>query len=586
MSYDILLINAHRDYLGLGPLIYCITIGINLLCVYLKEKGYNVGLFRGSAHEAMEWMEEIMRKDGAKTVGFYCDYANQTLVEELSVKVKETWNLPVFTGGPQAVGLGEDFFRKSHCDVVVRGDGEFTLPDLLDVYIKNEKKISEIKGISYIQEGKMVCRPERKAIEDLDSLPWPDFRLEKNHEAWTYLPVMTGRGCPYQCAFCYEGSNTKKVRLRSVENVIKEIRCHFERHPQVKYIFFVDDTFTLDPKRVEKFCKELSRMRKEKDFVWFCDAHVQTLFRWPEMLRQMTEAGMVKVYLGIESGSDRVLELYRKNTTGEMIKTAVENCVKAGVPLIKGNIITGGPLESNETIEADAELIKDLLHIAPGCFDPFDSFLIPYEKTSIKDNPGDFGIQLLPERDLHGLEDIPLTETDNLFWLDILKKETDFRRLILKIMRELYLNGKVPHETLLTCYGLAYRYDIYSGWLLNVFPSHHLYHSYYKLLARNILKHSEDIKGDLLLCRPCRVFEIWNTVIYERGYPCIDKYILSPLEYELLLLCSGKVRLCEILDITYESFGERSDGRNVFKRDVLTVLKSFEERRWIAYSYF
>ncbi|RJR06703.1 radical SAM protein [Candidatus Parcubacteria bacterium] len=584
MAYDILLINAHRDHFGSVP--EDITIGVNLLTVFLREKGYNASVFRGSAHETMGWIEERIKEEGVKSTGFYCDYENFTLVEELGRKIKEKWAIPVFAGGPQSVGLGEDFLRKSLCDVIVHGDGEFTLLDLM-AYIKNEKKLEEIDGISYLDsEGNMIKGPSRKPVEDLDSLPWPDFRMDRGHKTWRILPVMSGRGCPYQCAFCYEGSNTRKVRFRSVENVMKEICCHFERHPQLKYIFFVDDTFTLDPKRVEKFCRELSRLRKERDFVWFCEGHVQTLFKWPEMLQQMAESGMVKLFLGIESGSDRVLELYRKKTTVEMIRSVIKNSVKAGIPQITGNIIIGGPIESPETLEDGRELITELLHMAPGRFDSIGFFLMPYPNTAIKGNPGDFGISLLPERELHGLEDIPLTETDSLSWTDMFKARFDFNRKILKTMRDLYMTGKVPHETLLTNYGLAYRYGVHTRWLINVFTLNPIYHSYYQLLARNILKHSGDIKGELLLCRPCRVFEIWNTIIYDGGYPRIDKHVLSPLEYELLLLCSGKLRLSEILDRTGESVGQRFDSRDDFKREVFTLLKSFEERRWIAYSYF
>ncbi len=583
--YDILLINTHREHFS--TISEDINIGINLLTVFLKEKGYNVALFRGSAHEAIKWTEEIMKKDGAKTMGFYCDYANQTLVEEFSRKVKETWNVPVFTGGPQAVGLGEDFFRKSHCDVVVRGDGEFTLLDLLDVYIKNEKKLSEIDGISYIQEGKVVCRPDRKAVEDLDSLPWPDFRMEKNHKSWVYLPVLTGRGCPYRCAFCYEGGNTKTVRFRSVESIIKEIQCHFERHPQIKHIFIADDTFTLNPQRVEKFCRELSRMRKERDFIWFCEAHVQPLLKWPEMLEQMVEAGMIKILLGIESGSDRVLELYRKSITTEMIKTVMKNCVKAGVSQILGNIIIGGPIESNETLQADLELIKELLYIAPGKFDPSCFFLIPHINTAIKLNPGDFGIHLLPERDLQALEDIPQTETDNLSWVDMFNAKIDFNKKTLAIMKELYVKGKIPLETIINCYRLLRKYCVYSIWIPNVFAVNPVEHLYYQYLSGGIMKHSQDIKGkSLLLCRPQRVFELWNTVSYERGYPLIDKYVLSPVEYELLLLCSGKLPLNEIIKRVYETSGDGFDTGENFESFSMEILKNFEDRRWIGYSDF
>ncbi|MCX8131425.1 MAG: radical SAM protein [Clostridia bacterium] len=586
MTYDILLINTHRENWGSVP--EDISIGQNLLTVFLKEKGYSAALFRGFAHEAMEWIERKMAEDGALTVGFYCDYENSTLVTEISRYIKEKWGIPVFVGGPQAVGLNQSFLEKSGCDAIIRGDGEFPLLELLDLYIKGEKSRAELDGISYLDEsGEMVCRPDRKPIEDLDSLPWPDFRLEKGHESWSILPVMTGRGCPYHCAFCYEGNNTRRVRFRSVQNVLDEITCHFGRHPNCKYIFFIDDTFTLDPKRVEQFCTGLKRLRQKKDFVWFCEGHVQTLYKWPEMLKQMADAGLVKLFLGIESGSDEVLSLYKKQTTAEMMEFVVRESVKAGIPQITGNIIVGGPLESPETLEAGANLVTRLMELAPGRFESLGFFLMPYPNTAITKRPQDFGLRLLSERETQGLEDIPLTETEAFTWMELFNARHRLNKHLYNTMMKMYTGGKIPHDVIIGNYRLAYRYGVYSRWFINVFIKHPIYNRYYQLMARNAVCRSQDIaKHELYSWHPQRVFEIWNTLSLDSGFPQINDYVFSPLEYELLLLCSGKLRLGEILDRLYAGFGSRFESRDAFDGTVLKLLEGFEEKRWLAYARF
>ncbi len=586
MSYDILLLDVHRDYFGSVP--EDISVGLNMLTVFLREKGYMAEMFRGFSAEALKWINEKMDKEGAKTIGFYSDYENIWLLPGFCRYIKGKWNIPVFIGGPQATGIDEEFMEKSGCDAVVLGEGEFALLELLDSYINKNKKVEEIEGLCCKDgQGKIVFTPDRKPIEDLDGLPWPDFRLEKGHEKWNIIPVMTGRGCPYRCAFCYEGGNTRKVRFRKVGNVLDEIKTHFQRHPNCKYIFFIDDTFTLDPARVNEFCKGLSELRKEKDFVWFCEGHVQTLYRWPEMMEQMAQAGLVKLFIGIESGSNEVLSLYRKQTTKEMIETVIKESVKAGIKQITGNIIVGGPVESDETLKEDINLIINLMDIAPGSFDSLGFFLMPYPGTAVSITPEKFGIKLVTERTAQALEDIPLTETEQFSWIKLFNVRNELNRQIVKKMDDFYINGKIPEDIIITNYKLAHKYGVYSRWFINIFRHHPLYHRYYNLISCEALKRSCDIKPDRLLSwHPQRVFELWGLISYEKGYPQIGSYILSPLEYELLLLSSGKLRLKEVLNIAYSSYGSSFETEKDFQEEALKVIYKFEQMRWLAYARF
>ncbi len=583
---DILLVNVHRD--GWSFLNGGLAIGLNLLAVFLKERGYNAAVHMGAACGADELMRISPGGGRPGSVGLYCDYENMTLVRGLAARIKEKYAVPVFIGGPQAPGLGAKFIEDSRCDAVVRGEGEYSLLELLDSIFRGGKKFSEIEGISYIDPEKgFVETPDRQPIEELDSLPHPDFRLEKGHEKWNSFPVMTGRGCPYRCAFCHEGAGAKKVRLRSVESVLAEIKTQFARHPQCKYLFFIDDTFTLNPKRVESFCDGLAELRRDIDFVWFCEGHVQTLARNPEMLYRMSAAGLAKLFIGVESGSDRVLSLYRKQTGREMIIKVVSEAEKAGIAHIAGNIILGGPVESPETIEESLTLVKALLKTAPGRFDTAGFFFIPYPVTAITRDPGKFGMKTLCRRENHSLEDIPLSETAAMKWEELLAARLEFNRAVQKEMKKIYSEGGVPHETILQSYKLLINYGVYSRWIAQTYPENAFKNNYYTLLAGGGVKRSEEIIAqEFHSWRPQRTFEIWNGVSFDDGYPAVGRDVLSPLQYELLLLCSGKIKLGEVMEKAFLKFGGLFSGRAEFEAEAGAVLNEFEQKGWMAYSRF
>lgn len=194
---------------------------------------------------------------------------------------------------------------------------------------------------------------------------------------------------------------------------------------------------------------------------------------------------------------------------------------------------------------------------------------------------------MLREREPHALEDIPLSESKTLTWQDMFNARRELNRQLLKTMNQLFTSGDVPHETIVANYRLAMDYGVYSRWLINVFAGYHIAHNYYQLMARNAVSRSNTIPGDNLLSwHPQRVFTLWNTVSFDKGYPRIGSQVLSPLEYELLICCSGKSRLSEVLENTYDSFGEVFNSKESFKKEILRIMRSFEKQRWLVYSRF
>jgi radical SAM superfamily enzyme YgiQ (UPF0313 family) len=588
MTIDILLINARQDALGEGGRDKSINIGLALLASFVKKNGYSAGIFRGFIHQIMEWAETVAGKENFRCAGFYCDNENYMHVSQIIKNFKNKWNVPVVAGGPQSAYLGREFLIESGCDVIIHGEAEYTLLEVLSHFTGGGSRLSQITGISFLDESaNFVKTPDRQPIEDLDALPFPDYLMEKNSLDWHGFPVMSGRGCPYRCAFCHEGNTGGKIRFRSVKNVIDEIKYHFDRHPRARHIFFSDDTFTADPRRVEALSKELAALRKEKDFMWHCMGHVRPIAKNPEMLESMVESGLGRLFLGVESGSDEVLEKYGKHSSAEMIESVVSKAVAAGVPQISGNIIMGGYMASEEMSKEDLAFSERLMRIGPGKVELSGGFLMPYPGTAVRRDPDAYGLRLCLERESHALTDMPLTATEKMPWDKLIGDGFDFNIGLYSIMKKMYLDGEVADDTILQNYILAVKYGLGSLWLTRIFAANPVDDAYFKMLASDIIIASKDISEDEINSwHPQRVFEICGAVEYAGGGAFISGRKLSALEYELLLLCSGKNTLSKVYTAAREKFLSGSNDESGFAKSFKTAVEKMESLRWIGYTRF
>ncbi|MDE5831419.1 MAG: B12-binding domain-containing radical SAM protein [Desulfovibrio sp.] len=348
--YDLLLINTHRqrDFDGGG---YADWLGVRLLASYIEDCGYSARVFSGFTHECVEILREELPR-GVKVVGFACDYDNWREVMNLAKMIKEEYGVPVIVGGHQAIALDKDFLEKSGVLAIVRGEGEIPLHGLMQYLIDGAGSLADIPGLTYLEDGAEKRTPSPPPIENLDALPFIDPSLcLDSHFRDRYATVITARGCPFQCAFCYEGGNTRRVRWRSVDNVMAELKEMLASTPELRFALFVDDTFTLNKKRIAEFCDKLRVYREERDFCWFAEAHASTILKHPEIIPMMVDAGLASLQIGVESGSERVLRGYNKKTTPQMLKEAVAICKEASVVHVPANIIVGGAFETRETIE-------------------------------------------------------------------------------------------------------------------------------------------------------------------------------------------------------------------------------------------
>jgi radical SAM superfamily enzyme YgiQ (UPF0313 family) len=578
----ILLLNIKRPVNGLnsGPLD---CLGLFYLAAVLENKGYDPWVFHGLAGDAPDVIEKNIKEKNIGAIGFSCDYQNRTAVEELCRFVKSKYDdIAVIAGGPQTVALGSEFLKESKCDYIVRGEAEETLPELLDYIVCSKGDITQIKGVCRAgKDGSLETFGERQPIEDLDSLPLPAYHRAVEGGGQYGGTVFTGRGCPFSCAFCYQSNHKKKVRLRSIKSVIKEIESNLDKNKDLKYITVMDDTFTLNPQRVAEFCDEFKKLRKERNIVWYCEAHVRTLAKHPEMLKNMAEAGLLRLQIGVESGCRQILDIYAKNTTPEEIEFVVREAVKCKIPQIATNLIIGGPLESEKTTEETIAFAEKLLNIAPGVIDITTGFLRPYPGTAISKDPAAFGLKLSVDNEIKSFDDYPPVSVDGLSAEDIIASRVKTARSISKTMQRLLKENKITYATILSQYSAAREYGVTSMWYINVLKKNAFLDEYFRLISEGAAVRMAGVPEDeLIQWRPQRTFEIWRIVDMRNGYPQIDGYVLSPLEFELLLHSSGKLTFSEVIDGLYEIFGDKFDDKNTLTQQVSILLKKFDSLYW------
>jgi anaerobic magnesium-protoporphyrin IX monomethyl ester cyclase len=244
-------------------------------------------------------------------------------------------------------------------DVVVRGEGESTLLELLKAYSSGDD-YSSIAGITMNRktwsDGKFVdeiiSTPDRPFNQDLDSLPFPARRLLPNQSyiqfgrkkyGYSITTVMSTRGCPYECEFCSNVIFGGSYRERSARNVVDEI----EQALAVGYdrISFADDVFTLRRNRVLEVCAEIKG--RGLQFNWECLARVDSLDDATYL--EMYQAGCRRVYFGIESGDDTVLKLMNKKITADEARHAVMAAHQAGLE-VGAFFILFYPGETNQSV--------------------------------------------------------------------------------------------------------------------------------------------------------------------------------------------------------------------------------------------
>jgi len=334
-----------------------------------KDKTIHVGLGYLASYARLEDPEiefslldtrVATKKETKKFYQTDFDLIGITVLSPVYYEVIEVFNFirtnkpdtPICLGGPYVTTIMKEVFEDTPADFAVYGEGEITFSQLLS-HLKGKMPIEEIEGIMYQKDGAIVTNPPRDQIEDLDSIPYPAYDLFKM-DRYPMHRLVSSRGCPYKCVFCNSSSIwLGKWRKRDPEKVVDEIEYLIKNYKK-KTVFFNDNSFNVDLKRVETFCHTI--LERNLKILWSTPVRVEIITS--EIAQLMKKSGCYNVGIGIESANNSILENMQKKNSIEAIQKGIRIFKDAGIEVL-GQFVIGSPGDTYETVKESIEFAKN-----------------------------------------------------------------------------------------------------------------------------------------------------------------------------------------------------------------------------------
>ncbi len=335
-------------------------LGLPTLAAWLERRGHDVAIVDGHAEglSLARPQRQLAKLGHPDWIGIT---AMTPVVPQALALARSCRRLfpgvPIVMGGAHATVLPDDLLAHSEVDCVARGEGE----RILEALVAGEPW-DGIPGLSWRSEGRVVHNPDRSLLEDLDQLPSPAWHLLPMRRyrpglgTYRQLPamsLMTGRGCPNRCTYCFNIFG-RRVRRQSPERVVEEM-ARLERDHGVRQIQFYDDTFTLQRSWLEAFCEGL--VRRLPKVTWTCYGRVDRVDA--ESLGLMAHAGCHQICFGVESGDPEVLGTIDKRIGPDQVRRAVDLTRRSGIEP-RGTFMFGNQGETEASMQRTLDLALDL----------------------------------------------------------------------------------------------------------------------------------------------------------------------------------------------------------------------------------
>lgn len=311
-----------------------VPLGILYLASHLRAKGFGVTVFDTTFSSRVD-LFRVLETEPPSILGVYSNLMTRTNVLEILRVAKEAgWKTVV--GGPEPPAYIPEYLDAG-ADVVVIGEGELTLEELLPaLHIGEPQNLQQIHGIAFRREDGSICHtPPRAQISDLDSQLWPSrdsVDIERYLRTWRErhgsgsVAMITARGCPYHCKWCSHAVYGKTHRRRRPDCVVDELEWIIQRyHPDM--LWMADDVFTIHPGWLFRFAAEMKRRGIKIPFECISRADRMS----PQVIDTLAEAGCFRVWIGSESGSQKILDAMQRGVTLEQVSTAVHLTKARGI---------------------------------------------------------------------------------------------------------------------------------------------------------------------------------------------------------------------------------------------------------------
>lgn len=343
-------------------------LNLGYLAAYVREKrkDYIVAILDAEAlGMTFEEVEKYLKKEKPDVVGITSSTPAYSSALRISQICKNVDNeIEVVIGGAHPSAFPKRTAEEDTIDFVVVGEGEITFFELLDA-IDRKRALSEIDGIVFKDDGKVIQNKPRVLIKDLDILPFPARDLmphylyqpppTKRVSTFKSTSLTSARGCPHNCNFCSAKVVwTRKYRYRSPKNVVDEIE-HCVRDFDLKEFNLTDELFTINKNRAVSICEDISQ--RKLDIAWVCMSRAGQVSE--DLLRLMKKAGCKEISFGLESGDEEILKKMNKDNSLEAARESIRLIKKVGIKSHASYMI-GNLGETKDSIRKTIEFAKEL----------------------------------------------------------------------------------------------------------------------------------------------------------------------------------------------------------------------------------
>jgi len=367
-------------------------LGLCYLAAVLTQKGYQTQIVDCVAENiSVSHLKKKVEDFMPDIVGVTSTTVSYVAAQKTLKAIKEmNPEITTILGGAHISALPLPTMSEcEYIDIGVFGEGEYTLLEIVQKLEKNQTLL-DVEGTLFRDNGQVVENKPRNSLTVLDEIPFPERSLLKDLRLYSHTPfrgakfmttMITSRGCPFNCGYCDQSVFGRVWRYHSPDYVIKEI-SHLKDRYNIDFISFEDDNFLLSKRRAMDICQKMIKHSLNID--WSCLGRANEVD--DEILPMMKKAGCKTIYVGVESGSPRILELINKKISIEDIRKGIELIKKYRIS-VTGSFILGVPTETKEDVERTIQFALSL---------PLDGIsfftFTPYPNTALREMAFQHGV--------------------------------------------------------------------------------------------------------------------------------------------------------------------------------------------------